>query len=54
MFYSNHIMGIHKKTNFYYTQVIMCAVSGKGFQDHTMFVQIKLLLPEMLSDHFYL
>lgn len=25
----------------------MCALLGKGFQDQTMFVQIKLLLPEM-------
>lgn len=30
----------------------MCAVLEKGFQDHTKFVQIKLLLPEMLSYYF--
>lgn len=30
----------------------MCAVLGKGFKDHTKFVQIKLLLSEMLSYYF--
>lgn len=30
----------------------MCAVLGKGFQDRTMFVQIKLLLPEKFSYYF--
>lgn len=30
----------------------MCAVLGKGFQDRTMFVQIKLLLPEKFSSYY--
>lgn len=30
----------------------MCGVLGKGFQDCTVFVQTKLLLPEMLSYNF--
>lgn len=36
--------------SFYYSQVMLCAaVLGNKFQDHTMFVQIKLTLPERFS-----